>query len=243
MVLFLSILLGSAPALGWFYFYLKEEVHPEPWSKITRTFISGIAIAPVVVLLETYLSKPLASNFDPSWILFLSFLIAAAIEEGCKFFAALPMEHDKAMDAPVDAMIYAVTASLGFATAENILLTLREIYTIIPEIHSFTLANISILSPAVEILSLRFMGATLLHTLATGILGYYWALSIRDGHNRHLIKGFALAVGLHTFFNYLIIYYGGASFIYTSSILLFAAFFLLQDFETLKRKPLPINLN
>ncbi|MBI5421067.1 MAG: PrsW family intramembrane metalloprotease [Parcubacteria group bacterium] len=242
MELFLSIFLGSAPALGWLYFYLKEEVHPEPWKKITRTFVSGIAIAPLVVLLETYFSKPFFS-FNPSWTLLFSFFIAAAIEEGCKFLAALPMEYDKAMDAPVDAMIYAVTASLGFATAENILLTLREVYTTIPEIHSFTLANISFLSPTVEILSLRFMGATLLHTLATGILGYYWALTIRDGHSRHLIKGFALAVGLHTFFNYLIIYYGGASFIYTSSILLFAGFFLLQDFETLKHKPLPINLN
>ena len=242
MVLFLSILLGSAPALGWLYFYLKEEVHPEPWSKITRTFISGIAIAPIVIILETYFSKPLAPSFDPSWTLFVSFLIAAAIEEGCKFFAAYPMEHDRVMDAPVDAMIYAITASLGFATAENILLTLREVYTALPPVYSFGFANISLFSGAVEILSLRFMGATLLHTLATGILGYYWALTIRDGHYRHLIKGFALAVGLHTFFNYLIIYYGGASFIYTSSILLFAAFFLLQDFETLKRKPLPINL-
>lgn len=235
MILFIAILLGSTPALAWLFFYLKEDIHPEPWKKIARTFISGIAISPVVLLLENLFSKPFFS-LNPSWTLLLAFIIAALIEEGFKFLAALPMEYDTALNEPIDAMVYAIAASLGFASAENILITLREVSTAFTPLQSFALANISSLSGAVEILTIRFIGATFLHTLATGILGYYWALTIRDGHKRHLIKGFALAVGLHTSFNYLIIYYGGSSFLYTSSVLLFAAFFLLHDFEVLKSK-------
>lgn len=233
-MLFLGILLGSAPALGWLYFYLSEDIHPEPWKKIARTFIAGIAIAPIVLFLENVFVGDLL-HLDISFALFLGFLVAAGIEEGMKFFAALPMEHDSALDEPIDAMIYAITASLGFATAENILISLREIYDVFSPLQTFAFANISLLSSTIEILSIRFIGATLLHTLATGILGYYWALSIRDKNKNHLFVGFLLAIGLHTIFNYLIIYYGEYSFLYTSSILLFAAFFLFKDFEILKR--------
>ncbi|MDE1970200.1 MAG: PrsW family intramembrane metalloprotease [Patescibacteria group bacterium] len=232
MELLTALILGSAPAIGWLYFYLKEDIHPEPWKKLLRTFISGIAAAPIVLILENIFSKPLFS-FDPSWTLFYAFLIAALIEEGFKFLAALPMKHDKEFDEPIDAMIYMITASLGFATAENIVLVLREIHNPLSPINWFAFANIS-LSSTIQLLSIRFMGATLLHTLASGLLGYYWAQSMQTHKTRYLIFGFFTAIGLHTAFNYLIIYYGNVSFLYTTSLLIVAGFFLLNDFELLK---------
>jgi len=128
---------------------------------------------------------------------------------------------------PVDAMIYMIVAALGFATLENI----GAISGISPQ---------AALIPAVlETVSLRFVGATLLHTLTSGIVGYYWALGIVRGKvARYLIPGIALAAILHATFNYLILTYGDA--VYSVIFLMVVGFFVLNDFEQLKAKPIDL---
>jgi len=145
-----------------------------------------------------------------------------------KFTAAhFAINRNPEFNEPVDAMIYMIVAALGFATLENI----GAISGISPS---------ATLVPAVlETISLRFVGATLLHTLTSGIVGYYWALGIVRGKVvRHLALGLAVAAILHTTFNYLILTYGGA--VYSVIFLLVVGFFVLNDFEALKAKPINI---
>ena len=120
-------------------------------------------------------------------------------------------------------MIYMIVAALGFATLENI----GAISGLTPQ---------AALLPAVfETVSLRFVGATLLHTLTSGVVGYYWAVGIVKGRsNRYLPPGLVIAAILHTTFNYLILTYGDT--IYSVILLIIVGFFVLNDFEDIKGK-------
>jgi RsiW-degrading membrane proteinase PrsW (M82 family) len=233
-VSFFILLLALLPGFAWLFFYLKEDPHPEPKGLIAAVFVSGALFAFVAFFAQILLKKfgwavdlpstiASASLIQPYTIIF-TVLAFALIEELSKFAAAYFTVRDKPeFDEPIDAMIYSVVAALGFATVENF-------GAILPaDGQSLTL------DATVETLSLRFVGATLLHTLAASFIGYYWALSVRNmGSKIYLVWGIALATVLHAVFNYLIISYGG--FIYTLIFVVVVGFFALADFEKLKQK-------
>jgi RsiW-degrading membrane proteinase PrsW (M82 family) len=83
------------------------------------------------------------------------------------------------------------------------------------------------------------VGATLLHSLASGIVGYYWALGIIRGKIvRYLAYGFVIAIILHATFNYLILNYENIT--YSVIFLIIVGLFVLVDFEKIKAKPINI---
>jgi RsiW-degrading membrane proteinase PrsW (M82 family) len=208
-------------------FYLGEETHPEPKRLITFVFIVGMAFGFFTVAIENIFSS-WASGIGIQELSLLSLFGLAIIEEIMKFTAAyFAINRNPEFTEPVDAMIYMIVAALGFATIENI----GAISGIVPS---------ATLVPAVlETISLRFVGATLLHTLTSGIVGYYWALGIVRGKvARYLLPGIAVAAILHATFNYLILTYGDA--IYSVIFLIVVGFFVLNDFEQLKAKPIDL---
>lgn len=95
-------------------------------------------------------------------------------------------------------MVYLVSAAMGFAAFENILLLLR-------------MGPVYPVSVIVETTVFRFIGATFLHVLASAILGYFiaramWSISEHPLWAR--LKGFFFATLLHGLFNFYI-YTGG----------------------------------
>jgi RsiW-degrading membrane proteinase PrsW (M82 family) len=147
----------------------------------------------------------------------LSFLILATLEEVFKFLGVYyVISKRREFDEPVDAMIYMITASLGFAAVENIA------------------ANFNTSLPtALETTTLRFFGATLLHTLSSGLVGYYWAKSILANKKKMLVFGLGLATLLHATFNYLIMRY--EPIVIPTIFLITLAIFILHDFEKLQK--------
>lgn len=233
---FFILLLALLPGFAWLLFYLKEDLHPEPKGLIASAFVNGALFAFVAFFAQILLKKfgwavelpstiASASLIQPYTIIF-TVLVFALIEELSKFAAAYLTVRDKPeFDEPIDAMIYSVVAALGFATVENF----GAIFP--PDGRSLTL------DATVQTLSLRFVGATLLHTLAASFIGYYWALSIRNmGAKRYLALGIGIATVLHAAFNFLIISYGG--FVYSLIFVMVVGFFALADFEKLKQKTL-----
>jgi RsiW-degrading membrane proteinase PrsW (M82 family) len=90
---------------------------------------------------------------------------------------------------------------------------------------------------------MRFIGANFLHTLSSGIIGYYWALGIVERNVwRRLLVGISLATLLHAAFNLLIIKLGETFLFGTSLLLFFAGLLALHDFEVLKRIKTPATL-
>lgn len=211
----MPIILGLIPSFAWLIFYLKEDLHPEPKRLISETFFVGAAITFIVLGFQVFFNNWIVANGFLSYSL-ISLLGLAAIEEFFKFFAAylVVSHHQLDFDEPVDAMIYMIVAALGFATIENIAA-------------AFNAAQLTF-----ETTSLRFIGATLLHTLSSGLVGYFWARSIIIKNKGLLVNGIITAILLHTAFNYLIIRFEPV--VLPTIFLIIFALFILYDFEKLK---------
>src|SRR5262249_33443448 len=126
----------------------------------------------------------------------------ATIEELLKFGAAAVMALMWApYDEPLDAVVYMVTAALGFSAMENVLFLLTPI-------------GQGDLLRSVVTGDLRFIGATLLHTLSSSTIGIMLAWSFaRPAAERRVaaLGGVILAILLHTVFNFFILKGGGDS--------------------------------
>lgn len=186
---FFLIALGTLPSLGWLWFYLKKDQHPEPKKLLLLTFLGGAIITIPVALIELELSKVITQTT-------LLFLAAASVEELAKlfiFWSFFLLRRHPALDEPVDAMIYLVTAALGFAAAENIGNLLK-------------LGNVGA-ATYLALMAARFLGATLLHSLTSAILGFYLAqlyfkLKLKGTFKNLLwIKGLTFAILIHLLFN------------------------------------------
>ena len=203
-ILFYSLLGGIIPALFWLWFWLKEDAkNPEPRFMLVLSFVAGMIAVPLVIPLQSLfytLSNIAIQNPDYLFSSILgneSFLILiwAFIEEVAKFsvifIVALRSTH---FNEPVDALIYLITGALGFAALENML------YITTNMMHNGLM--ISILN-----LHLRFLGATVLHVVASGAIGVCIAFSFyRNKYKkRFIILGVLLATALHTLFNLFII--------------------------------------
>ncbi|MGB7957503.1 MAG: PrsW family glutamic-type intramembrane protease [Minisyncoccia bacterium] len=223
----LLLILGLLPGFAWLVFYVEEEeTHPEPRQLILFAFVAGMAAGLVAVLLENLLAGA-GAGVGVGELSLAALTAFALIEEAVKFGAAyLAIGKSRLARNPVDLMIYLIVAALGFATLENI----GALVSLWLNTHA---ATGSIATGLLEALSLRFVGATLLHSLTSGVVGYYWALGmLRKSVTRHLIVGIAIASVLHLFFNLLILNYGNVA--YALVFLTLLGFFVLNDFEKLK---------
>lgn len=186
---------GILPALLWLTFWLLEDrCQPEPKRYIFLTFLLGALSILPVLFLEKAVIGPLAMGSIA--ILF----VWAATEELFKFAAAyLGGLRWAAFDEPLDAVIYMVTAALGFSAMENALFLLTPIMQ-------------GDVMRSVVTGDLRFIGASLLHILASGTIGICLALAFtKPAATRRLaaVGGVILAVSLHTLFNFFILGQGG----------------------------------
>ena len=219
--LFFAIAGGFIPSLLWLWFWLKEDSHPEPRTNLIYTFIAGMIVVPIAMIFEyfTLFQAGLAGSF--------SLLIWAFIEETLKYGAARKMAFSRPVfDEPVDAIIYMVTAALGFASLENTLFIIK------------TFHNSGILS-GLDIGNVRFIGATLLHTASSATVGAFMAFSLRKNRKnlkRNTYIGIVVAGLLHFAFNYLTIKSGGGNILKALIPLWLIIIVIIFVFEKVKKQ-------
>lgn len=225
----LFVALGLLPSLVWLAFFLKKDLHPEPKYLITRTFLMGMIISPIAVGLQ-WAFAGLGQKFSPAIFSFDSphfFLWAALAEEVVKFLAIKYIVlHNPEFDEPVDAMIYMISASLGFAAIENILILFK--------------ASSGGFDNALQLWALRALGATPLHALAGALTGYFLASSwFYHHHLKKLVAaGIILASIFHFTFNILIFSFEEqpSGLIYSWLLLAFFAVLIQTLFVKLKER-------
>lgn len=221
------IILGLLPGLIWLFYYLsKDRKHPEPRKMILKTFGWGMLAAPVAVVLELALSwildLPELSNFLKA--LLSLFLISALVEEVLKYLVVqLTVLRSPEFDEPIDAMIYCIVAALGFASIENVLVIL-------------TVSASNIYNPF-SVIALRFIGATFLHALASGLVGYHLGLVVfGKGRTKRLIfQGLVLAIIFHGLYNYFVLTRGQISVFYLIILIGVMALLVSLGLKNLKR--------
>jgi RsiW-degrading membrane proteinase PrsW (M82 family) len=215
------IFFGFMPSIIWLLFYLREEVHPEPNRLIIQVFIFGMFSAGAALALEFLMLE--GFKFLKLNILTLIILGVAAIEEYVKYLVVkFRILRDPDFDEPVDAMLYMIIAALGFAAVENILF-IAPIFA-----QSF--------SAGFSIIVLRFLGATLLHGLASGLIGFGIASAIlhRRPHGAYLKSAFLAAIALHATYNYLILVVGNGFLV--GLLLLGVGLVILQAFKIMRHQ-------
>ncbi len=202
----LYLIFGILPSFVWLLYYLKKDLHPEPKRMILKIFLLGcIATVPVYFLqvqitqfLEQLQIFPFFTYYPPATDALKWFVAIAAVEEFAKFFVVkLGVLSSRQLDEPVDLMIYMVVVALGFAAVENIL------YLFAP------LGNISItaiIQTTVAISFVRFIGATLLHTLCSALLGYYLVIGVSKSKRNifFLVMGIIFASSFHGLYDFAI---------------------------------------
>ena len=191
----LYIVLGIAPSIIWLLFYLKKDKKPEPKSKILQVFVGGIAAAILAAITETIILKKLLGLeiLNRAVKIVLIFLVIAFIEEILKYLAVrLLVFKDSELDEPIDIVIYMIIAALGFAALENVFLFFSE------QLQIFE---------TVLVAALRFVGATFLHALSSGILGFFIALWFSKNKKNVILlfAGISFSVVLHALYNFFII--------------------------------------
>lgn len=220
---------GFLPPILWLWFWLHEDPHPEPKRKLLQSFVAGMCIVPLAFLLEfVFYRASIRAGFVAEGMLTSVFLLGgwAFIEEVSKFWVAWEVDLKRSVyNEPVDALIYLITVALGFSVLENILFLANA-----------TLST-DILESAITA-NMRFFGATLLHTVSSGIVGTSVALSFfhHKHQHRNIVGGLILATVLHGAFNALIIYSSSTGEIFTVfSVVWTLVIMLILVFEKIKR--------
>lgn len=220
--LFFSLLGGVLPALLWLWFWLREDrLHPEPRSLILASFACGMLAVLLALPTEQWIWNRLSNM---TYVIIGWAIIEEVVKLGASYFSAL---RKRANDEPIDSLIYLITAALGFSALENTLFLAGAVKT-----GGFV--------AGLDLGVLRFVGASLLHVVSSGTLGFFLALGFyKRGRTKKidLCTGVAAAIVLHALFNLFILKSEGDS-LYTLSVFAFvwlAVILLLVAFEKVKQ--------
>ena len=222
------LFMGIVPSLIWLSFYLRKDHYPEPKKKVLEIFFLGAGFAFLaggIEVLISLITKKLALPEETILFGILYHLLGIAlVEESVKYLVfQAKVLGDSELDEPVDVMIYMIISALGFAALENTLL--------------FFFEGLEITGTIVFSL-FRFVGATLLHALCSGLLGFFIALAFcKDYKKRPLILvGLGIATFLHGLYNFSIMEIEGFwKFLIPVATLISLAAFVSAGFKKLKR--------
>lgn len=220
-----AILFGVLPALVWLWFWLREDrKHPEPKGMIFLTFLSGMLAVPIALFLELLLGHLFFDNLEFQNAILAKVLLWAFIEEGVKYLVvALGVFRTRLFDEPIDAVVYMITAGLGFAALENVL---------------FLIGIGGDVGALFNTGNYRFLGSTLLHATASGLLGASLGYIFYKKRFRYyliaLVLGLTTATALHSAYNFLIIEGDGKNIIQVFFGLWVIAILAMIIFEKIK---------
>jgi len=217
----IAFIAGLIPAIFWVWFWVREDrAHPEPLFMLILAFIAGMAVVPIALpLQELAMDIYQGDNRILVWVV---------IEETLKYSLALGLVlWHREVDEPIDMVIYMIVIALGFAALENALF----------------LYNPLVMGDYMQSLltgGFRFLGATLLHVLASATVGIFLAFTYYKPKIVQVAAGTAglcVAIVLHYFFNVFIMDASGETilsvflFVWLGIIILFLLFEKIKQLQ------------
>jgi RsiW-degrading membrane proteinase PrsW (M82 family) len=173
----LTLLITVGVPLFIVFAIIYSDKFREPTDLVMKTFFAGVIICfPAAEL--NYLLIP---SYEYSYR-------AGFTEETLKFLVLYFYIRPKsAFNEPMDAIVYGVIVSLGFATFENI----SYVYSGNFEVDSFSLAI------------MRAVSAIPMHATCGIIMGYFFGLYAFTHSKQFLIKSIIFPIGIHATYNFL----------------------------------------
>jgi RsiW-degrading membrane proteinase PrsW (M82 family) len=245
--IFFAFISGVVPALVWLFFWtMEDKKNPEPKSMLALAFIGGMVAVFISLFTEKYLYGIGLSNLFSSSIfgkilpwfqkaatqtgteidkVLLVVIFAPVIEELSKFIMAyILVLRSKYDDEPLDPMIYMIATALGFAAVENMLFLINPFQN-----HDLVLT--------VFTGNMRFIGATLLHTISSATIALFISFNFYGKRIRKYIFaiiGILCSIVMHGIFNFLMIGDQSSSTLALELIWIIVIILLLA-FEKIKR--------
>jgi RsiW-degrading membrane proteinase PrsW (M82 family) len=185
------LVLGVAPGAFWlWYFYRRDRVEPEPRRLVLRVFLyGGLSAIPaglVEVPFAVITGAPLA----------VAVIAAPVVEELAKLAVVhWTMYRHREFDEPMDGIVYAAAAALGFATVENVLYVATA---------SRAAEDSAVWGHVAGVAVARAVLSVPGHVLFSGMWGYALGVARFSGpaKGRRLVRnGVFAAISLHAVFN------------------------------------------
>ncbi|NLJ74570.1 MAG: PrsW family intramembrane metalloprotease [Firmicutes bacterium] len=183
----LVVLASLVPGVFWLWYFLRHDrFEQEPVWEIVKCLFSGaLAVLPAIIL-EYPFRSVLQSPSSLLTRFLLSFFVIGLGEELCKFLALyLTVYHSSEFNEPVDGIMYAVAAAIGFSIVENIMYISAFGFSVAP---------------------LRAVVASMAHTSFTGVLGYFFGCAKFSATPYKLLGlGLGTAAFLHGLYDFILI--------------------------------------
>ena len=187
------LLLSILPSIILFYFVWKgDRYEKEPPKLLWKLFFFGMLTTISAFIIEVVGGDYIFAFLDHQGMLFLlidNFILVAVSEEAGKYFVLkkLTWKHP-AFNYTFDAVVYAVTVSLGFATLENILY---------------------LVDGGIGLALVRALFSVPGHVIDAIYMGYYYGLARHSdayGDTRlckkYLKRAFLVPVAIHGFYDF-----------------------------------------
>ncbi len=212
-----TLLITILPSILIVLFFVKSDRFPEPTSEIIKVFFYGILLCIPAFYINTALMDIYANmNIDDALV--SSFLSAAPVEEVLKFTVLYSLVYKmKDFNEPIDAIVYGVTVSLGFATLENI----YYVY-FLSDYFGTTSEGLAIL---------RSFSAIPAHGIFGATMGYFFMKYTFIEKQNNLALCMIIPILLHGAYNY----FAGSIFIISLLIIIISWIILLKNFSKLKK--------
>jgi len=176
----LTLLITIGVPLYFVFAVIYSDRFREPTDLVIKTFVAGI----IMCFPAAELNNLIIPSYEYAYR-------AGLTEEILKFlvlyFYIMPKS---AFNEPMDAIVYGVVVSLGFATFENI----SYVYLGGFETDSFSLAI------------MRAISAIPMHATCGIIMGYFFGLYAFTNSKNYLIKSLVFPVAIHATYNFLTLY-------------------------------------
>ena len=227
----IALIYAVFPVLIISYYLLKRSRFDQPVRVVIVTFFLGFGVAFPLQALNAFID-PFGELFHVTVNgknFYESFLRAAFQEEAFKFLIIVYYcMHLREFKKPMDAIIFGVSASLGFAMIENWGYVINALVG-----DGFSTAK--------EVAMIRALTAILLHMICGIMMGFYLIDYIfGEGKKTYLILSLLFPVCLHGFYNFIL---KSDYMSYYWVIILVAAFLIRINFIFEKQKKIEIENN
>ena len=186
-----TFLLTILPPLIILFYFIFSDRFREPNAMIIKTFFLGIAITIPAGYLNTFILDTFGNDTALREAFLSGFVGGGPVEEILKYLVLYYfILREKEFNEPMDGIVYGVTASLGFATLENI-------------DYVFNIDWGGVVTPE-DIAFYRSFSAIPLHGLCGVIMGFNFGKYVFTSNQKYLYFSILIPILIHGSYNFLV---------------------------------------
>ena len=209
--------LTIVPPLAILAYFVFSDRFREPNSMILKTFFLGIAITIPAGYLNTFIIDTFDDGTQFRMAFLSGFVGGGPVEEILKFLILYYfILREKEFNEPMDGIVYGVTASLGFATLENI-------------DYVFNMDWGGVVTSQ-DVAFYRSFSAIPLHGLCGVIMGFNFGKYVFTSDTKYLSYSLLAPILVHGFYNFIV----GYNFTLALIIIIIALIFSIKLHSSLK---------